>query len=104
MIGAADHELRAFLGELHDGQMSVCATLGRIMRCLYGRGAGRSQHSLAVMALLEELDPKSALEPAEQLDALCRVPDAELRTRVERAWQSLYAAPMPPAERNPKRR
>ncbi len=103
IIGAADRELRAFLGELHDGQMSVCATLARIMRCLYGRGAARTQHSFAVIALLEQLDPKSEVEPEEQLDALCRVPDAELRNRLERAWQILYAAPMPPAARSAQR-
>lgn len=99
MIAAADRELRAFLGELHDGPMTACASLATLMRCLYGRGASRTPHSFAVIALLEQLDPESQLAPVEQLDALCRVPDAELRARVEAVWRTLYGAPMPPGAR-----
>jgi hypothetical protein len=103
MVGAADRELRAFLGELHDGPMPVCTSLAMIMRCLYGRGAGRTPHAFATIALLEQLDPKTDLEPADQLAALCRRPDATLRTKLEAAWQILYQVPMPAAVRGPPR-
>jgi len=99
MVGAASGELRAFLGEVHDGGLPTCVSLATILRCLYGRGASRTPHAFAATVLLQQIDPDTNLEPAEQLDALCRLPDGELRTRLERIWQALYGGPMPAAHR-----
>ena len=99
MIGAADRELRAFLGQLHDSPTPVCTSLAMIMRSLYGRGAGRTPHAFATIVLLEHLDPQSDLDPPEQLAGLCRLPEAALRAKVVGTWHTLYREPLPPAIR-----
>jgi hypothetical protein len=99
MIASADRELRAILGELHDGALPVCATLGMTSLNLYGRWARRNPHSFATAVILKQLDPDSDLEPAEQLTMLCSRPDADLRSGLAAAWQKLYGAPMPRGER-----
>jgi hypothetical protein len=99
MVGMADRELRAILGELHDGALPVCATLAEVSRNVYGRWARRNPHYFATLAILGQLDPDSDLEPAEQLTMLCDVPDGELRHRLVVAWEKLFGGAMPHGER-----
>jgi hypothetical protein len=99
MIGMADKELRAILGELHDAALPACVALAAVARNVHGKWARRNPHFFATLVILRQLDPDSDLEPAEQLAMLCAVPDPELRRRLAAAWQTLYGAPMPQAER-----
>ncbi len=99
MIGWADSELQAFLGELHDAPVPVCANLGRMMRTVYGVFARREPHFYATLALLKQLGADTEQDPAQQLAALCAVPDGELRNSVAAMWRRLYGAPMPAGER-----
>lgn len=101
MIGMADKELRAFLGELHDSPLPACATLAQIMRTVYGRWARREPHAFATLAILRQLGANADLEAEDQLSPLCAVPDAELRARIAAAWEKLYGAPMPASQRLP---
>jgi hypothetical protein len=101
MIGLADKELRAFLGELHDSPLPSCATLAQIMRTVYGRWARPEPHAFATRTILRQLGANAELDPAEQLAPLCALPDPELRARVATAWQKLYGAPMPASQRLP---
>jgi hypothetical protein len=101
MIGLADKELRAFLGELHDSPLPSCASLAQIMRTLYGRWARPEPHAFATRAILRQLGATPDLAPAAQLAPLCALPDAELRARVAAAWMQLYRAPMPASQRAP---
>ena len=103
MIGMADKELRAFLGELHDSPLPSCATLAQIMRTLYGRWARPEPHAFATRTILRQLGANADLDPAKQLSQLCALPDAELRARIATAWQRLYGAPMPASQRLPLR-
>jgi hypothetical protein len=97
--GLAGGELRAYLGQLADGSAPACATLARIMRDVFGRSATTTPHHYATLVILKELVPDADAAPVAQLDALCAVPDGELRARVAAAWRKLYGEPMPPAER-----
>jgi hypothetical protein len=99
MVGAADKELRAILGELHDAPAPACLTLARVMRMVYGKGARATPHHFATLAILGQVDRDPTREPAQRLAALCAIDDAELRRRVADAWQNLYRAPMPAAQR-----
>jgi hypothetical protein len=101
MIGLADKELRAFLGELHDSPLPSCASLAQIMRTLYGRWARPEPHAFATRAILRQLGANAELDPAGQLSALCALPDAELRARIAAAWLQLYRAPLPASQRVP---
>jgi hypothetical protein len=99
MIGWADSELQAFLGEVHDAPLPACVNLGRIMRTVHGRFARREPHYYATLALLKQLGVDLEKDPAQQLAALCAIPDGELRTSAAAIWQRLYGAPMPAGER-----
>jgi hypothetical protein len=98
-IGMADRELRAYMGELHDGTAPPCLSLAEMLRGIHGYGAGRTPHFYAAVTILRKLDPDQDSEPALQLAMLCNLPEAELRRRVASAWQELYQAPLPPGER-----
>jgi hypothetical protein len=110
-LNRAALELRAFLGELHDGPFPACLTLGRFMREVYGANAGETAHHYATRVLLAELDPEGVARaaqaeddededaPGERLATLCELPDADLRGRAAATWKRLYAGDLPPAER-----
>ena len=101
MMRMSDSELQAFLGELHDAVIPACVNLARMMRTVYGAFARREPHYYATFALLKELGADLEQEPAQQLAALCAVPDGQLRSRVAAIWRRLYAAPMDLGERAP---
>jgi len=101
MIGWSDSELQAFLGELADAPIPACVNLGSMMRTVYGRFARREPHRFATLALLTQLGGDLQKDPVQQLDALCPLPDAELRSRVASIWRRLYGAPMPAGQRTP---
>jgi hypothetical protein len=101
MIGMADKELHAILGELHDSPLPSCANLAQVMRTVYGRWARSEPHAFATLAILRQLGANADLDPAKQLSPLCALPDAELRDRIATAWQKLYGAPMPASQRLP---
>src|SRR5262249_5436794 len=99
LIGMADKELRAYLGELHDSELPACAALALTMRLVHGRGARRTPHFYAMATILGQLIPESGLEPAAAYAGLCARPDAELRQRLADVWQKLYGVPMLPGQR-----
>jgi len=99
MIGMADSELQAFLGELHDAPVPACVNLARFMRTVYGAYARREPHYYATLALLKQLGADVDADPAQQLAALCGVSDGELRTSAARVWHSLYGKPFEPGGR-----
>jgi len=99
MVGWADSELQAFLGELHDAPTPACVNLAKMMRTVYGRWARREPHFYATLALLKQLGADEDQDPAQQLAALCAVPDADVRNRVPAIWRRLYGAPMAVGER-----
>lgn len=99
MKGMADSELQAFLGELHDAAVPACVNLARMMRTVHGAYARREPHYYATLAVLEQLGAETEQEPAQQLAALCAVPDGELRTSVAAIWRRLYGAPMAAGKR-----
>jgi hypothetical protein len=99
MIGMADKEARALLGEIHDGPFPACLTLARLVRGAFGRYARPTPHLFATLAILDQLAPGAERAPLERLTAACGLPDLELRRRTADAWQKLYGAPMPPARR-----
>jgi hypothetical protein len=99
MKGWADSELQAFLGELHDAAVPVCANLARIMRTVFGAFARPEPHYFATLALLKELGADPEQDPAQQLAALCAVADGELRNSAAAIWRRLYGAPMALGER-----
>ena len=94
-VGLADGELRAYLSQLADDAEPACVTLAKMMRDVYGKGAGATPHHYATLVALGELAPAAPQPPFEQLAALCGLPDAELRARVASAWQKLYGEPLP---------
>ena len=98
-IGMADAELRAYLGELHDTGSTACWVMAKMLRGLYGRGAGRTPHFFATLTILRQLDSDPDREPDAQLAMLCDLPDTELRGRVAAAWKKLYGTPMLPGQR-----
>jgi hypothetical protein len=102
-IAAADRELRAYLGELHDAPAPACLSLALLLRDVFGRGSRRTPHYYAGQTILGQLnpDPDGDLDgdPLAHLRVLCTLPDAELRRRVAAAWQKLYNAPLPPGRR-----
>lgn len=99
MMGMADSELQAFLGELHDAAIPACVNLGGIMRTVYGAFARREPHYYATLALLEQLGADTEKDPVEQLAALCDVTDGDLRNSMAAIWRRLYGAPMALGER-----
>jgi hypothetical protein len=99
MIGMADSELQAFLGELHDSAVPACMNLASMMRTVYGAFARREPHCYATLALLKQLGGDPEQDPVQQLAALCGVADGELRNRVVAIWRRLYARPMALGER-----
>jgi len=99
MIGWADSELQAFLGELHDAPVPACVNLGRMMRSAYGAFARREPHFYAILAVLKQLGADTEQDPAQQLAALCAVSDGELRKSVAAIWRRLYGAPLPAGDR-----
>jgi hypothetical protein len=99
MIGMADSELQAFLGELHDAPVPACVNLARMMRTVYGAYARREPHYYATIALLKQLGADVDADPAQQLAALCGVPDGDLRSSAARIWRGLYGAPFAPGGR-----
>ena len=99
MIGMADGELQAFLGELHDAALPACVNLAGIMRTVHGAFARREPHYYATLALLKQLRADPDQDPAQQLAALCGVADGELRSRVVAIWRRLYGRPMDLGER-----
>ena len=99
MIGWADSELQAFLGEVRDAPLPACVNLGRIMRTVHGRFAHREPHYYATLALLKQLGVDPEKDPAQQLAALCAIPDGDLRTSTAAIWRRLYGAPMPAGQR-----
>ena len=66
---------------------------------LYGAFARREPHYFATLALLKQLGADVEQDPAQQLAALCGVPDGELRTRAVAIWRRLYGSPMDLGER-----
>jgi hypothetical protein len=101
MVGWSDSELQAFLGELHDSPVSACANLAGMMRTVYGVYARREPHFYATLALLKQLGADEEQDPAQQLSALCAVPDGEMRSKVAAMWRRLYGAPLAAGTRTP---
>jgi hypothetical protein len=99
MIGMADSELQAYLGELHDAAVPACVDLARMMRTVYGVFARREPHYFATLAVLKQLGANVEQEPAQQLAALCGVADSEVRNNVAAIWRRLYATSMALGER-----
>jgi len=99
MVGWADSELQAFLGELRDAPTPACVNLGKMMRTVHGKFARREPHFYATLALLKQLGADEEQEPAQQLAALCGLPDDQLRQNAAAIWQRLYGAPISPGER-----
>jgi hypothetical protein len=99
MIGLADKELRAYLGEIHDAPIAACLTIARLMREVHGKHARPTPHAFATMVIVDQLVPRRDPEPADRLRILCDTTDRDLRRRVADAWQKLYGTPMPQAQR-----
>lgn len=103
----AERELRAYLGELLEGQRPACVTLIELTQAVFGQNALATPHFYAAHALLPTLAKKGEGELIETrrevltaVQELCALPDAELRKRGEDAARALYGAPFAHAERS----
>lgn len=102
----ADNELRAYLGELHDGPASPCLALAESVRGVHGEHVGRTPHFFARRVLLARLGAgleKPPETPAALLALLCALSDDELRRRAASVFQALYGTPLVPARRGAPR-
>lgn len=98
-VGLADHELRAYLGELHDSPAPACLSLAKMLRAVFGQGARRNPHFYATWTIVHELDQAPDKQPKDMLNDLCDLPDGELRGRAAAAWQRLYRTPLVSGQR-----
>lgn len=96
---AADGELRAYLGELHDAEAPPCLALGRLARVLAGERASRTPHHYAARVAFKHLQGDdwltSAAAVAGAVEQLCALDDAALRKKSADAWTAIYREPMP---------
>ena len=105
----ANGELRAYLGEIHDGPAPACLSLAETIRGVYGRHAGRTPHFFARRVLLARFLAADGATPAGELTApqllekLCARPDADLRRFAAETWARLYGTPLVAATRGPRR-
>lgn len=95
----AEHELRAYLGELSDSPVPACLSLLKLTRAAFGRTARATPHFYAGRLILTRLSGGEPTTPAALLDRLCALPDAELRKQVAATWQWLYGDGRVPARR-----
>ena len=98
----AEHELRAFLGQLHDSRPPACLTVVALGQLARGRFASSTPHFFAAHALLATLGDLeaergvTASEVVQVMRELCALPDAELRARAEAASVTLYGEALIP--------
>ncbi len=100
---AADGELRAYLGELHDAEAPPCLALGRIARILAGARSPRTPHHYAARVVFKHLGGgewlTSTSAVAGAVAQLCALDDAALRKKAADAWTAIYREPMPAVSR-----
>ena len=96
---STDGELRAYLGELHDGEAPPCLAVGRLGRILVGARAPRTPHHYAARVAFKHLQGgswlSSAVAVAQAVEQLCALDDAALRQRAAAAWTAIYREPLP---------
>ena len=95
----AEHELRAYLGELADSTSPACLTLTKLTRSAFGRTARATPHFYAARLILTRLANEQPTTPAALLDRLCAMSDGELRKQVAAAYVWLYGSAAIPAQR-----
>lgn len=91
-VKSAELELRAFVAQIADAPVPPCLGTARIARDVRGSRARPTPHFYAGWVLLREMsgeDPGHENTPA-LLDALCALPDAELRGTAAAAYARLY--------------
>lgn len=95
---AAERELRAYLGQLHDAASPPCITLARLAVQTGGHRARETPHHFAGMILLETLGSGPEGLPA-LLEELCGLPEDEVRKRASLVFKTLYGKPLEAASR-----
>lgn len=103
----AEHELRAYMGELSDSPSPVCLSLLKLARASLGRRARATPHFYAgriiFMRLAQLIAPKTGelvpTSPAVLLDRLCAMSDSDVRAKLADVWMWLYGVPRAAAVR-----
>ncbi len=95
----ADRELRAYLGQLHDGGGPGCLTVSQLAAQATLPGSRRTAHDYASRVLLEALEPEGGEEGhRERIRRLCQLSEEDLRARAAGAWKALYGSDFVPAQ------
>ena len=98
----AEHELRAYLGELHDSPAPPCLTLVGSVRLVRGRYVRPTPHFFAHAFLLTRLGGDETLaDPVALIHRLCAEPESTLRGRVAALWREIYGSDLVAATRTP---
>lgn len=96
----AERELRAYLGELADGEPPPCLAIRRIAVIAFGKQAHATPHHFAGQVLLPALLEKPPESNPELVRALCEAPPEAIRAAAVKAWKFFYLEDYRPAKRS----
>jgi hypothetical protein len=95
----AERELRAYLGELADGEPPPCLAIRRIATIAFGKQAHATPHHFAGQVLLPALLEKPPESNPELVRALCDARPEAIRAAAAKAWKFFYLEDYRPAKR-----